>query len=768
MKNHLKYIFLLIILLNSLITMAQKSDIQNTRPLDWEIGYTSKSSEIPAKWYPAMVPGAVQLDLAKALNYGKYYFAENWKDYLWMEDQYFTYRAIFRKPKIGENQKCYFFSKGIDYEFEIWLNGEKLFYQEGMFTPVKLDLSLKLNENNELLVKIYPIPKLFKEPADRSQASQSVKPAVSYGWDWHPRLVPVGIWDETGLMIQNKTEITEVNLNYSLAKDLKKAAVSYEIIGENLENCRFEWNINDVQGKAVLHQEGSFTSNNINLEGEIDQVILWWPHDQGQPYLYNMDFRLTDAGGRLIDQKTSKIGFRKIELVMNEGAWDFPKDLPKTRSIPPVQIEINGRKIFAKGTNWVNPEIFPGIITDERYNELLDRAKEANFNILRVWGGGIVNKESFYALCDEKGILVWQEFPLACNNYVGTPHYLKILEQESESIIKRLRVHPSLAIWCGGNELFNSWSKMTDQSLALRLLNSQCYRLDPNTPFLPTSPVMGMGHGNYVFRFWETNEEVFQWMPRSHNSAYTEFGVPALSSVEVLKTIIPESEFWPPKPATSWESHHAFNAWVGDTWLMPDVLKYYFGDAKNIEELVANSQLLQSEGYKCIYEESRRQKPYCSMALNWCFNEPWPTAANNSLINWPNIPKPGFYAVQNACRPVLVSARLPKFTWKAGEVFNAEIWMLNDFYKSIPGGKVTIKLVQGDEKIVILNWEYTEMEANTNQVGPTVRFTLPNWDVDRFKVVLEVENHPEYNSEYTLLFNVAQSFQKSTKVKMNQ
>jgi beta-mannosidase len=156
------------------------------------------------------------------------------------------------------------------------------------------------------------------------------------------------------------------------------------------------------------------------------------------------------------------------------------------------------------------------------------------------------------------------------------------------------------------------------------------------------------------------------------------------------------------------------------------------------------------------------------MALNWCFNEPWPTAANNSIVNWPNIPKPGFYAVKNACRPVLASARLPKFKWKAGEIFNAEIWMLNDFYKTVPGGKVTIKLQQGDEKIVILNWEYTEMEANINQTGPTVRFTLPDWDANRIKLILEVEGHSEYQSEYTLVYQPAPKDQKSTKVLMNQ
>jgi beta-mannosidase len=755
-------------MINNLNLFAQGNIPSERLPLSWTLGHADQLNEVPEKWYPAKVPGAVQLDMAKGLNYGTYYFAENWKDYLWMENEFFTYSTSFNKPILGENQKCLFISKGIDYEFEIWLNGAKLFHQEGMFSPVRIDLTQKLQDKNELLVKIYPIPKTHREPANRSQASQSVKPAVSYGWDWHPRLVPSGIWDETYIVVRQSSEITQYETDYTLNADLKSASLTTSLKGENLEQCRYELTISDANGLEVLKNEGNFSGNEIRLTNVVKNINLWWPHDQGIPYLYSKVIRLISREGKLIQEYTTKIGFRKVQLVMNEGAWDFPKDLPKTRSIPPVQLEINGRKIFAKGTNWVNPEIFPGIITPERYNELLDRAKEANFNILRVWGGGIINKDSFYELCDEKGILIWQEFPLACNNYEGTPHYLKILDQESESIIKRLKVHPSLALWCGGNELFNSWSKMTDQSLALRLLNSQCYRLDPNTPFLPTSPVMGMGHGNYVFRFWETNEEVFQWMPKSHNSAYTEFGVPALSSAEVLKTIIPESELWPPKPGTSWESHHAFNAWVGDTWLMPDVLEFYFGEAKNIEELVANSQLLQCEGYKCIYEEARRQKPYCSMALNWCFNEPWPTAANNSIVNWPNIPKPGFYAVKSACRPFLASASIKKFKYTEGEEFSADIWVLNDLPIQTDGGKISVKLVTATNELKLLEWEFGSADANTNLSGPTVRCKLPAWQADRFKLILEVEGHPEYNSEYTLVYQAATIVQKSTKIQLNQ
>ena len=760
----------LIIFMVSFIIFSNMAaqDVNKRQEMKWELSYDSTYDALPVQWIPATVPGAVQLDIASAEKYQPYFFAEHWKDYLWMEDNYYTYRSSFKKPELSASEKLIFVSKGIDYQFEIFLNGERIFEQEGMFTPVNLDLTDKIKDNNKLIVKIFPAPKSIHKPDNREQANHSVKPAVSYGWDWHPRLIPLGIWDDTYLEIQPSSFVDDVHVNYQLTNQFSKADISLAVKGRNLQGSLFVWQLKDKNGVIVSKANGIIDSDDFGSKACLDSPKLWWPHDNGEPYLYTSVFQLFDKSGKIIQNHNSKIGFRQVKLVMNTGAWDEPSTFPKTRSVPPIQLEINGRKIFCKGTNWVNPEIFPGIIIRARYQQLLMLAKEANFNILRVWGGGIVNKESFFELCDEMGILIWQEFPLACNNYPDDPHYLKILKQESASIINRVKKHPSLAFWCGGNELYNGWSGMTDQSLALRMLNSQCLESDPSTPFIPTSPLMGMGHGNYVFRDRTTNEEVFQEMTRAKFTAYTEFGIPAPSSVEILKSIIPKEELWPPKPGTSWENHHAFNAYYDNTWLCQDIIEDYFGKPGSLEELVANGQLLQGEGYKCIFEEARRQKPYCSLVANWCYAEPWPTAANNSIISYPDIPKPGFYAVKNACRPVLSSARFSKFRWSEGETFFADIWMLNDFYKTLPAGKVTVKIVADGKEIKLKVWDYPELKANLNQTGPTVRCILPQFRTDRFKVILEVEEHPEYNSEYTLVYQSLNEVKKEKSSVLNK
>jgi beta-mannosidase len=731
------------------LTFGQQNG-QPIVPLQWELGYNTAGNDKTMKWIPAEVPGAVQLDIARAEQYQTWFYAENWKNYQWMEDRFFKYRAAFKKPALKPGEHLFFISKGIDYAFDILLNGSEIFEQEGMFTPVKIDLTSGIKEQNVITIVIHPVPKSKPLPVDEKQADHSVKPAVSYGWDWHPRLIPSGIWDETGLLIEPESWIEETGTESSLNERLDTANITFRANGRDMKGKRYKWSLFDMNGVAVLQKDGICTGQEIEFKMAMKGPQLWWPHDQGKPYLYVSRIQLIGEKG-ILQTLESSIGIRKVRLVMSEPTLADPQGFPKSRRLPPIQLEINGRRIFCKGTNWVNPEVFPGIITASRYEELIDRALEANFNIFRIWGGGIINKESFYELCDRKGILVWQEFPLACNAYPDDPHYLKILKQESTSIILRLKKHPCLTLWCGGNELFNGWSGMDDQSLALRLLNSQCLILDPQTPFIPTSPLQGMGHGHYVFRDFDSGEEVFARMKRAHCTAYTEFGMPAPASVDILKTIIPPAELWPPAPGASWESHHAYKAWVGNTWLMQDMIEDYFGKSASLEELVEHGQLIQGEGYKCIFEEARRQKPYCSMALNWCYNEPWPTAANNSIVSWPNIPKPGFFQVRNACRPVLASATIEKFVWKPGDLFITRVWILNDSQDRMHGSTVKVSLKCGTDQQVLGTWAYHDLVGNENQKGPEFFTKIPPWPAGQFTLNLDVEGHPELNSEYVLL-----------------
>lgn len=373
-------------------------------------------------------------------------------------------------------------------------------------------------------------------------------------------------------------------------------------------------------------------------------------------------------------------------------------------------------------------------------------------NILRSWGGSGINKPEFYDICDRLGIMVWQEFMLSCNNYIGTKRYLKVLEKEARSIVRVLRSHPCLVIWCGGNELFNNWSGMDDQSSALRLLNKICYEEDFEKPFLMTSPLSGMAHGGYSFEDLFDGRDVFQILKSSHNTAYTEFGVPAMSPVAELKKIIPEEELFPIKKTKAWITHHAFEAWVGNSWIFPEIISKYFGEAESIEKMVEYSQKLQYIGYKAIFEEPRRQWPYCSMAINWCFSEPWITAANNLIIAYPDIKKSGYFAVKEAIRPVMASARIPRFAWKSGDIFSAEIWFLNNSEKQ-ETETIEVHIEINGRRYTQLEWNTQEVAPRTNKIGPTVNFVLPDvLNCIEFKLVLKTSNTKSDN-EYSLLLS---------------
>ena len=657
-------------------------------------------------WFEATVPGNIQEDFAKANGYPDHNFGDNCKLFELLEDDGWLYKTTVTY-EAEPGQRVFFVTRGIEYEYEIRLGGKTLAYHEGMFSALELDITEALTESNDLQIYIYPHPK--REGADvcRDQADQCCKPAVEYNWDWHPRLLVSGLWNDTYIETRKTSDLTACEVTYELSADLRTAELAFEADGD----ATFE--LYDPNGDLLYQgKEPRFT---------LSDVKLWWCAGHGEQNLYT--WKAIGATNAL----SGRMGLRRVKLVMNGGAWESPSEFPKSRSTPPITIELNGRRIFAKGSNWVNPEIFNGRINRAIYEEQLKLVKAANMNILRCWGGAIIDKEPFFELCDELGIMVWQEFPLACNNYKGTKRYLKVLEQEATAIIKRLRSHPCLALWCGGNELFNNWSKMTDQSFALRLLNKLCYELDWNTPFISAAPVMGMGHGHYAFLDLPSGQTVFEMFRKSHNTAYSEFGVPSIAEMDVLREIIPEELLQDPQPNSPWETHKGYGSWTQageDSWLCMYIINEIFGRQRCMEAYIDKSNWLQCEGLKCIFEEARRQKPHCSMALNWCFNEPWNNCAGPVIVSYPCRPKKGYYAVGEALRDVMPSAGIPFFRWESGSLFNAELWMLNDSPAEV-SDTVDVYLEVLGNKTHILTWNTGTLPAGENKRGHIIQALLP-------------------------------------------
>lgn len=720
--------------------------------LNWTVGDCGKDNHTPDCMIVATVPGNIQCDFAREYNYKDVNVGDNFHQYDWMEDNYFLYEA--KLPAISKNQRMIFKSLGIDYEYEILVNSKSIYHYEGMFRKALIDITDYLTGDDTLGVLIYPIPRVenpkYYGELNRTNASQSCKPAVSYGWDFHPTLVVRGIWEETGVIITECGYLDDWNIDTYLADDYSKAFGDVTVDYKGAESYKVSLEVKSPDGETV------FTASSENCDSihfEVDEPKLWWPNGYGEQPLYSFILSV-EANGEITENVSFKRGFRKFELVPYEGSWDEPIIFPCPAPKAPLTFRINGKPIFIQGSNWVCPKIFTGTLTKEDYDIQLKWVKKANMNMVRSWGGAIVNKEPFFELCDEYGILVWQEFPLGCNYYDATKKYLATLKNESEAIIRRVRKHTCLALWCGGNELFMQWSMMTMQEKALRLLDSQCYLLDPDTPFIPTSPISDFVHGDYRFRNPD-GRDIMQMMNGYVTSGYNEMGCGGAADMETIRYVVPEDELDRFEKGTAWETHHGINAWMKESHLYWDTIESYFGKGLNLEQVVEYSRLMQAIGYQYIYEEARRQSPRCSMVLNWCLNEPWPSVANNNILNYKGEPKPAYFAICNALRPSMPSIRYGRFDYKNGDTLKLEAWWLNQLTCDVKG-KLALKL-NFDGKDTLLK----EITVNETAVDKNIKLfdtecVLNSEKQQLFTVTAEftADNGETVASQYTMLYRV--------------
>jgi len=732
--------------------------MQITEKLTFKTGFSKSIDVAPVEWYAATVPGAVQLDWEKAKSMEPYWKGENFRNYAFTEDMFWFYKSEITIKEDPFLIPMLFF-KCVDYECCVRINKTEIFQHEGL-SGFQIDLSAYRGQTCNLEVIVFPAPK----NQNGSVATNSCKPAVSFGWDFHPRLVPMGICDECGLLYLHSSNIETVFINTSLNENLDiavfdvKANISLADI--SLADIRLA-DINKAGGELVLTITGpdkkQITKSvntksvnacqTINFCVEIKDPLLWWCAGHGEQNLYIVELALV-LDGIVTDTYTCRTGLRRIKLVPNKDTW-IKEPFPATQCIFPITIELNGRCIFARGSNWVPPDIFPGLTTRETYLSLLTLCREANMNMLRCWGGGPVNKDSFYELCDEMGIMVWQEFPLCCNYYSEKQQYLSLLDKESRSIITRLRNHPCITIWCGGNELFYPSSQMTNQSPALRLLDKNCYELNPQVPYLMTSPIYGMAHGHYVL--FDGERETVSAFVESRKSAYTEFGCPSASPISFLKTFMTDEEFNQFGKAGVWKAHHAYEAWAyPQTWFRINDAEKFYGPQQDFEKLIEASLRLQAQGYKHLFEEARRQWPYCSMALNWCFNEPWPSAAGNNIINWPCKPKPAYNEVKSSLRPQMLSLRFTKLLWSCHETMHVDVFALNDAPEILSGSEAEVYICSENSEIPVETLTFNDVEGCGNVNMGSVSIPLKNCSGSTVKIGVRVKNRPFLDSVYEL------------------
>ena len=725
-------------------------------------------SKRPAGCLIYRVPGTVRTSLLAAGEIPDPYIGYDNENSLWVEQKEWWFFKNFEAGKELKGKFIELLFEGISFRGEAWLNGKRVGTLEGMLNPHSFDISSLLNygKDNNIAVRLEAPPDSWPNLrlhglTWRSSREQLFSIAqCMYGWDWGPHCVPIGLWQPVKLIA---TGPLRINHPY----------IRSEIIADTEAGCSIQFDVSNLTSQpkeAVLFgtvlekdskKEISTFQQNISLESNVKKTIelnlkiknpkLWWPNGMGKQNLYLLNISV-EEDSKLSDNLTAQFGIRELKLVDNENVEEFVKSMLQDIGDPfyigkvagsyPWTFEINGKKMFAKGGNWIPADQLLRLNHD-RYNRLLKLVKEANFNLLRVWGGGIYETDDFYNLCDQHGILTWQEF-LSNRNFsrINKASFI----DGAKSAVYRLRNHPSLAFWCGGNEFDpdDEGSKSVIDSLDALLKE-----YDPQREFHRASPYMGDDH---YWGVWHNKEPYTKY--RIVRPFRSEAGINAPPVYDNYLKFTPDSMRWPPDKIYV-EYHGESNARFAH---LEKLLRYAdeFGESKNIEELILKSQLYQAIGNELNMEFCRSNKFKNSGFLVWQFNDIWP-CYSWSQVDWYGTPKPSYYFLKRASRPIHISADFEKYLWNTGEVFIASIYLLNDTQNQVKEYKYIARLFDVKGKILIENSGHAEAKENQSIEIGKIEYKIPEEMKGRtFLVSVELKNNND-KKESDALYPIAVS-----------
>ncbi|MHB8717579.1 MAG: glycoside hydrolase family 2 protein [Candidatus Dormibacteria bacterium] len=629
-------------------------------------------------WIPATVPGDVQTDLMEAGEIPTPYVDRQSLACEWTSQRDWVYVRDVTLPAEGGDRALLHFD-GVDYSCHVFVNGVQAGSHAGTYTPFEFDVSGAVirGASNRIVVVVEAAP---TEPGQQGQLGCTSeiriwKPRFAYGWDWCTRLVPLGIWESVTLTLDDGRRLTGV----AVRATLKEVAVTANAEVGDSPGCVVEVNLSGPEGERVGRAQAQASSDASTMVTiAIDDAALWWPNGFGAHPLYRADVRLLAAGGEVLDSRTVRFGVRSVRWEANQDTYE---------GALPYQLEINGRVVPIRGWNWVPLDQLYGRTHDREYRHLLRLARDAGCNLLRVWGGGLLERELFYDLCDEYGIMVWQEFFQSSSGANSEPatdaDYLAYIHEQAQQIVPRRVNHPSLVIWCGGNELAGVGGQPLDvHHPAVAVLAAAVARLDPDRLFLPTSPSGPLGHSDAL----QTNtwHDIHgPWLHCGDPGQYhfyntispllhSEFGVEGMTNHRTLDRAISASHRWPVAHQNPVMNHH------GSWWLSTATVESMFGIVDDLRDLIRASQWLQADGLRYALESHRRRAGHCAGTIPWQFNEAFPNAACTNVIDFYGYPKPAYWTAKAAYAPAVVSAAFDTLRWPAGGRWSAHLHLSSD------------------------------------------------------------------------------------------
>lgn len=663
----------------------------------WQGCYRLPNQE--AVEFVGKVPGCAHTDL---LSNGliKNPLADYWSEKcLFIEDAVFEYTTKFIFEDQTEGMRLHF--DCLDTFCDVFLNGQLLGFCDDMFLPWDFDVSEQLCVGeNKLHIRFYPPKEQVKDRPEHPAAFTTERVHIrrmqcTFGWDWVARFVTMGIEGSVCLYRYDETEISHVSIA-TTALDSYGAEVDFKVEFSKVgEHTTLVWSILSPDRREIWKQRRAIAEDVIHQTVSVNMPLLWWPNGYGEQPLYLLRMKILDKDGQVLQKKDTAFGIRTIRILESRDEKDsdnyrISKDLQKIPHISQMdqneeyygfQVLVNGQLVYCKGADWVPCEPFVSSVTKEKYNALLQLAVEANMNILRVWGGGVIESDHFYEECDRLGILVIQDFLMACAEYpVEDADFMDKLRREADVAVKRIQHHPSLAWWTGDNENSeNGHLELWDyrgRKAAHQALEPIVRGLDPYRRFLPSSPyggkpfksvTSGNAH-NTAQLMWMYEQFRDSDMTDYHkilsaglsrfNSEIAVFEAPPMSS---MKRFLSKEYLYD----EACLEFHTKNNPVG----ILETFTLYQGHRTFAEKLLGNFQsdedrllkmrCIQYEWVRYMAELYRRNKGYTGGILFWMYNDCWPSDSW-SVVDYYGNPKAGWYAMKNAFRSTIGSIHKEK------------------------------------------------------------------------------------------------------------
>ncbi len=633
---------------------ADSSPRQTARELSLAGDWTLTRADAPAFSCVARVPG----DVASALLADKViddpYFGRNEEKCQWIARKDWTFSRTFEvSADMLARRSVVLRLEDIDTFATVTLNGRTVGVTSNRFARYDFDVKQVLRSGQNALAIAF---RSTAEVTDRMASdcgrefpmapegryrhlAHVRRPMFDGGWDWGISLLRTGPLGDVRLIAHEEARIDYVGWSESFSPDFASCAVdvSVDVMVSTAAEMPFALELAGVKVERTVRLKPG--PNNLKGTLRIDRPRLWWPNGAGEQPLYGLKVRVGD------DETVRRLGFRTVEVVHEEDG--VCADGRKTASF---FFKVNGVPLFMKGANWIPVDSLAARRTDERYRQLLESANAVHMNMLRVWGGGEYERDVFYDLCDDLGILVWQDFMFANAHYpVDNPAFADEVQAELRHQIRRLRGHPSLAIWCGDNETLGAcwriWpcvrenrSYYWDLMLKRRaLVRDAVARNDPDRFYWPTSPCGGPDDVTTNCFKEDFRGDMHDWsvwangLPFSHFASVrprfcSEFGFQSFPSPAVVRT------FCPPKGAQVGSAdfeHHQKNA-AGNGRIRGQ-LKRYFRPPADSDECLYFSQVQQAMAIESAVDAWRALRPYCMGALYWQLNDSWPVASWSSI-----------------------------------------------------------------------------------------------------------------------------------------